>query len=116
MVIYVVSITEIYSIYLYLINAWNYYNNIGDDFSIDKFITQNDLNIILNEIINKNDISKNEENKGKGFFNILLLGKPGVVGKSTLVNLLSHKKRSLEGKGINVTRYISRYVINQYNI
>ena len=105
----------ILDIYLYLINAWNYYNNIGDDCSIDKFITQDDLKVILNEIINQNDISKDGENKGKGLFNILLLGRPG-VGKSTLVNLLSNKKRSLEGKGISVTRYISRYVINKYNI
>jgi len=68
----------ILDIYLYLINAWNYYNNIGDDCSIDKFITQDDLKVILNEIINQNDISKDGENKGKGLFNILLLGRPGV--------------------------------------
>ena len=57
----------ILDIYLYLINAWNYYNNIGDDCSIDKFITQDDLKVILNEIINQNDISKDGEIKEKDY-------------------------------------------------
>lgn len=102
----------ILEVYLYLINAWHYYNNIGDDCSINEFITQDDLNAILNEIIN---INADDGNKGKGLFNILLLGRPG-VGKSTLLNLLCNEKKSLEGKGKSVTRYISRYIIKKYNI
>ena len=44
-----------------------------------------------------------------------MLGRPG-VGKSTLLNLLSNCKRSMEGRGISVTKYITRYLIQQYNI
>lgn len=102
-------------IYLYLINAWFYYNNIGDDYSFKKFIEQDDLNVILNEIINQNEINQEDENKGNGLFNILVLGRPG-VGKSTLVNLLCNSKRCMEAKGINLTKYISRYIIKKHNI
>jgi GTPase Era involved in 16S rRNA processing len=44
-----------------------------------------------------------------------MIGRPG-VGKSTLVNLLSNSKRSMEGKGASVTKYITRYVIDKYKI
>ncbi len=64
---------------------------------------------MLNKIIDKNQIKQENENKSEGF-NILMLGRPG-VGKSTIVNLLSNSKRSMEGKGINMTKYIARYVI-----
>ena len=105
----------ILNIYLYLINAWFYYNNLGDDYAFKDFINQGGLNILLNEIINQNQIKQEDENKGEGLFNILMLGRPG-VGKSTLINLISNSKRSMEGRGISVTKYIARYAIKKYNI
>ena len=105
----------ILDIYLYFINSWFYYNNLGDDYAFKEFINKDYLNFLLNDLTEQNQIKQENENKGKGLFNILMIGRPG-VGKSTLVNLLSESKRSMEGKGINVTKYISRYEIKKYNI
>ena len=104
----------ILEMYLYLINAWFYYNNFGDDFAFED-LSHDNLNILLKELTEQQYIKPENENKSKVFFNILILGRPG-VGKSTLVNLLCNSKRSMEGKGINVTRFITRYVIKEYNI
>ena len=38
------------------------------------------------------------------------------MGKSTLMNILSESKRSMESKGINVTKYIIGFVLKKYNI
>jgi len=104
----------ILEMYLYLINAWFYYNNFGDDFAFED-LSHDNLNILLKELTEQQYIKPENENKSKVFFNILILGRPG-VGKSTLVNLLCNSKRSMEGKGINVTRFITKYVIKEYNI
>ena len=105
----------ILDIYLYFLNALFYYNNFGDDYPFKEFIDKNDIPVLLNNLTNKNQIEQDDKDKGKGLFNILIIGRPG-VGKSTLVNLLSESKRSMEGKGISVTKYITRYAIKKYNI
>ena len=105
----------IIDVYSYLINAWFYYNNLGDDYSFKEFLKENNLKILLDELNQQNLDIKENINKGKGLFNILIIGRPG-VGKSTLVNLLSNSKRSMESKGLSATRYITRYVIKKYNI
>ena len=102
-------------IYLFLINSWFYYNNFGDDYVFKDFINQNILKKLLENINEKNIDLRDNKNKSLGLFNILMLGRPG-VGKSTLVNLLSNSKRSMEGRGASVTKYIIRYLIPQYNI
>ena len=104
----------ILEMYLYLINAWFYYNNFGDDFAFED-LSHDNLSVLLKELTEQQYIKPENENKSKVFFNILILGRPG-VGKSTLVNLLCNSKRSMEGKGINVTRFITKYVIKEYNI
>ena len=50
-----------------------------------------------------------------GLFNIIVLGRPG-TGKSTLINILSNQKRSLEGRGESVTKRMIKYIIKDYNI
>ena len=105
----------IIDMYLYLINAWFYYNNFGDDYTFREFLIDDNLKILLNELNQQNLDIKENINKGKGLFNILILGRPG-VGKSTLVNLLSNSKRSMEAKGLSATKYITRYIIKKYNI
>lgn len=106
----------ILQIYLHLIKAWFYYNNIGDDFNFNKIMKEdNFIQDLLGEINENNVLIKNNKNKGSGYLNILLLGRPG-VGKSTLVNLLSNSKRSMEGKGAAVTKKILRYIIKEFNI
>ena len=91
------------NIYHFIKNSWLYYNNYGDDFNFS----------FLNEIIDKND--KIKDNEKFGLFNILLLGRHG-AGKSTLINILSNSKRSLEGKGESFTKKIIKYIIKDYNI
>ena len=105
----------ILDIYLYFIKAWFYYNNLGDDYSFKTYIEKNDLDMILNEIISHNQINQENENKGNGLFNILVLGRSG-SGKSTLINLLCGSKRCMEGKGEKITKYVSRYLIKNHNI
>lgn len=102
-------------LYLYLIKAWLYYNNLGDDFTFNKFLNEKNLKLLLNDIDGENIYLGDKHNKSVGLFNILILGRAG-SGKSTLVNLLSDSKRSLEGKGFLVTKYIIRYIIKRYNI
>ena len=91
------------------------FNNFGDDYPFIEYIDKNEISLLLNELTNQNQIKQDDKDKGKGLFNILIMGRPG-VGKSTLVNLLCESKRSMEGKGISVTKYITRYVIKKYNI
>ena len=105
----------ILDIYLYLINSWLYYNNFGDDYIFDEFIEKKQLNFLLKDLTSENQIKKENENKGSGLLNILIIGRPG-VGKSTLMNILSESKRSMESKGINVTKYINRFVLKKFNI
>ena len=105
----------IIDIYLYFLNALFYYNNFGDDYPFIEYIDKNEISLLLNELTNQNQIKQDDKDKGKGLFNILIMGRPG-VGKSTLVNLLCESKRSMEGKGISVTKYITRYVIKKYII
>ena len=105
----------IIDIYLYFLNALFYYNNFGDDYPFIEYIDKNEISLLLNELTNQNQIKQDDKDKGKGLFNILIMGRPG-VGKSTLVNLLCESKRSMEGKGISVTKYITRYVIKKYNV
>ena len=104
----------IIDIYSYLINTWFYYNNLGDDYSFKEFLKENNLKILLDELNQQNLDIKENINKGKGLFNILIIGRPS-VGKSTLVNLLRNSKRSMESKGLSATRYITRYAIKKYN-
>ena len=96
-------------IYLFLLNSWLYYNNLGDDFFLDKYYGNNLLKFFD---INKNENNKNENNGSKKLFNILIIGNPS-VGKSTLVNLLCNYKRSLEGFA---TKDITPYIIKKHNI
>ena len=105
----------ILDIYLYFMNALFYYNNFGDDYPFIDYIDKNDISVLLNDLTDQNQIKQNDKDKGKGLFNILIIGRPG-TGKSTLVNLLCQSKRSMEGKGINVTKYITRYAVKKYNI
>ena len=105
----------ILNIYLFLIRAFFYYNNFGDDFGFNEYINEKTIKYLLNDINEENVAIKNNFNKSAGYFNISILGRPG-VGKSTLVNLLSNEKRSMEGKGEAVTRYIVGYIIKEYNI
>lgn len=105
----------ILEIYLFFINSWFYYNNFGDDYVFKDFINHKILKELLRDINEKNLNLRENKNKSLGLFNILMLGRPG-VGKSTLLNLLSNCKRSMEGRGISVTKYITRYLIQQYNI
>ena len=102
-------------IYLYFINSWLYYNHFGDEFGFQEFIEKEQLNVLLNDIAVEHPIKKDNEDKGSGLFNILIIGRPG-VGKSTLINILSQSKRAMESKGINVTKYINKFVLKKYNI
>ena len=105
----------ILDIYLYFINSWLYYNHFGDEFGFQEFIEKEQLNALLNDIAVEHPIKKDNEDKGSGLFNILIIGRPG-VGKSTLINILSQSKRAMESKGINVTKYINKFVLKKYNI
>ena len=98
------------SIYLFLYESWLYYNNIGDDFFLDKNYGNNFVKFY--DDINKNENNKNKNNKSPKLFNILIIGNPS-VGKSTLVNLLCNYKRSLEGFA---TKDIKPYIIRKHNI
>ena len=102
----------IFGLYSFLLNSWFYYNNLGDNFEFGKHLGQYS-NIFLEDINNKN--SNININSNIGLFNIIVLGKPG-VGKSTLINVLSKRKRSLEGKGEIVTKKIIKYIMKDYNI
>ena len=102
----------IISIYSFLINSWFYYNNLGDNFEFGSHLGKNSnefLKIINNE---KKNINMNSH---VGLFNILVLGRPG-TGKSTLINILSNQKRSLEGRGESLTKRMIKYIIKDYNI
>jgi GTP-binding protein EngB required for normal cell division len=95
-----------------LINSWLYYNNLGDNFEFGSHLGNNSnefLKIINNE---KKNINMNSH---VGLFNIIVLGRPG-TGKSTLINILSNQKRSLEGRGESVTKKMIKYIIKDYNI
>ena len=105
----------ILDIYLYFINSWLYYNHFGDEFGFQEFIEKEQLSVLLNDIAVEHPIKKDNEDKGSGLFNILIIGRPG-VGKSTLINILSQSKRAMESKGINVTKYINKFVLKKYNI
>ena len=102
----------ILKVYQFLINSMYYYNNLGDNDSFENMM--NNSNYFLKEINNKKINIKNQD-KNIGLFNILLLGRPG-VGKSTLINILSGRKRSKEGKGLLTTKKIIQYVLYKYNI
>lgn len=102
----------ILKIYSFLINAWFYYNNIGDDFDLQNFLGENSTEYFDKIYKDKNEIKFNQN---LGLFNIIILGRPG-VGKSTLVNILSNEKRSLEGRGVSLTKKIIKYIIKGYNI
>jgi len=102
----------IVGLYYFLINSWFYYNNLGDNFEFGNHLGKYS-NKFLEDINNeKKNINMNSN---IGLFNIIVLGKPG-TGKSTLINILSNKKRSLEGRGESVTKKILKYVIKDYNI
>jgi GTPase Era involved in 16S rRNA processing len=95
-----------------LINSWLYYKNLGDNFEFGSHLGKNSnefLKIIDNE---KKNININSH---VGLFNIIVLGRPG-TGKSTLINILSNQKRSLEGRGESVTKKMIKYIIKDYNI
>ena len=81
----------ILDIYLYFMNALFYYNNFGDDYPFIDYIDKNDISVLLNDLTDQNQIKQNDKDKGKGLFNILIIGRPG-TGKSTLVNLLCQSK------------------------
>lgn len=102
----------IFDLYIFLINSWLYYNNLGDNFDFGSHLGKNSnefLKIINNE---KKNINMNSH---VGLFNIIVLGRPG-TGKSTLINILSNQKRSLEGRGESVTKRMIKYIIKDYNI
>ena len=102
----------IFDLYIFLINSWLYYNNLGDNFEFGSHLGKNSnefLKIINNE---KKNINMNSH---VGLFNILVLGRPG-TGKSTLINILSNQKRSLEGRGESLTKKMIKYIIKDYNI
>ncbi len=102
----------IFDLYFFLINSWLYYNNLGDNFEFGSHLGKNSnefLKIINNE---KKNININSH---IGLFNIIVLGRPG-TGKSTLINILSNQKRSLEGRGESVTKKMIKYIIKDYNI
>ena len=102
----------IFDLYIFLINSWLYYNNLGDNFEFGSHLGKNSnefLKIINNE---KKNISMNSH---IGLFNIIVLGRPG-TGKSTLINILSNQKRSLEGRGESLTKRMIKYIIKDYNI
>ena len=102
----------IFDLYFFLINSWLYYNNLGDNFEFGSHLGKNSnefLKIINNEKKNFN------MNSHVGLFNIIVLGRPG-TGKSTLINILSNQKRSLEGRGESVTKKMIKYIIKDYNI
>ena len=102
----------IISIYSFLINSWLYYNNLGDNFEFGKYLGPYS-NKFLEDINNeKNNININSH---IGLFNIMVVGKPG-TGKSTLINILSKNKRSLEGRGESGTKKIIKFIIKDYNI
>jgi GTP-binding protein EngB required for normal cell division len=102
----------IVGLYSFLINSWFYYNNLGDNFEFAKNLGKYS-NRFLEDINNeKQDININSH---VGLFNIIVLGKPG-TGKSTLINVLSKNKRSLEGRGASGTKKIIKYNIKDYNI
>lgn len=102
----------IFDLYFFLINSWLYYNNLGDNFEFGSHLGKNS-NEFLEEINNE---KKNfNMNSHVGLFNIIVLGRPG-TGKSTLINILSNQKRSLEGRGESVTKKMIKYIIKDYNI
>lgn len=106
------KIDYIFDLYIFLINSWLYYNNLGDNFEFGSHLGKNSnefLKIINNE---KKNINMNSH---VGLFNILVLGRPG-TGKSTLINILSNQKRSLEGRGESLTKRMIKYIIKDYNI
>ena len=106
------KIDYIFDLYIFLINSWLYYNNLGDNFEFGSHLGKNSnefLKIINNE---KKNINMNSH---VGLFNIIVLGRPG-TGKSTLINILSNQKRSLEGRGESVTKKMIKYIIKDYNI
>ena len=96
------------STFLFLINSWFYFNNLGDDCDYTEKYLKNNSNEILTKI-NKEKLSS-IYNEKSALFNILFLGRPG-VGKSTLINLLARQKRTMESMGSAVTKNIARYVI-----
>ena len=83
-----------------------YYNNISDVFSIlDEMIR--DFNFYHPKRINKI--------KYNSTFNILVIGRPG-CGKSTLINLLTNKRKARVGIGNSITKEVSKYVHDKYPI
>jgi GTP-binding protein EngB required for normal cell division len=102
----------IFDLYIFLINSWLYYNNLGDNFDFGSHLGKNS-----NEFLKKIDNEKKNININShvGLFNIIVLGRPG-TGKSTLINILSNQKRSLEGRGESLTKKMIKYIIKDYNI
>jgi small GTP-binding protein len=102
----------IFELYFFLINSWLYYNNLGDNFEFGSHLGKNS-----NEFLKTIDNEKKNININShvGLFNIIVLGRPG-TGKSTLINILSNQKRSLEGRGESVTKKMIKYIIKDYNI
>lgn len=102
----------IFDLYFFLINSWLYFNNLGDNFEFGSHLGKNSNKFL--EVIN-NEKKNINMNSHVGLFNIIVLGRPG-TGKSTLINILSNQKRSLEGRGESVTKRMIKYIIKDYNI